>query len=70
MLGGFITLGYSHLILSASSMLAQLSHTKDNQPNNTRRLDWVLYEQCQFPLKTRIGTEQTKSDNLGILDHI
>lgn len=51
-------------------MLGQLSHTKDNQPNNTRRLDWALYEQCQFPLKTRIGTEQTKSDNLGILDHI
>ena len=26
----------------------QLSHTKDNQSNNTRKLGWVSYGQCQY----------------------
>ena len=25
----------------------QLNHTKDNPPNNSRKLGWVSYENCQ-----------------------
>ena len=43
----------------------KLNHTKDNKLDNTRKLDWVLYEQwcISLSLLCRIGIEQT---NLGI----
>ena len=50
-------------------MLGQLNHTKDNQSNILGNWAGCLMKNANisFPLKITIGTEQTKSDNLGIL---
>ena len=57
---GFIwlTLGYGnvslkHPPLPTSPCWKQLNHTKDNQPNNTRKLDWMSYENCQCTISLK-----------------
>ena len=39
-----LTLGYGHLSLMAPLCWEQLNHTKDDQPSNIRKSDWVPYE--------------------------
>ena len=57
---GFIWLtpGYGNLSLNhppfpTSPCWKQLNHPKDNQPNNTRKLDWMSYENCQCTISLK-----------------
>ena len=67
---GWINMTNSRLwSFKASLCWGQLNHTKNNQPNYTRKLGWVPYSykaNIKFPWKIRVGTEETKSDDLGI----
>lgn len=44
-------------------MLGTIKPSRDNQPSNTRKLGWMLYEQIQYVISLK---EQTKPDDLGI----
>lgn len=64
----WLTPGCDHLSLKAPLCWEKLSHTKDNQPNNTRKRGWFLTDSAntQFPIKMRTGVRQTKLDNLEV----
>ena len=38
---------HGNLILKGTLCWKQIDHTKDNQPNNLRKLGWVSYKNCQ-----------------------
>ena len=38
---------HGNLILKGTLCWKQIDHTKDNQPNNFRKLGWVSYKNCQ-----------------------
>ena len=53
-----LTPDYDHLNLKALLCWEQLNHTKNDQPGNTMRQSWVLYELCLFlPIEREIGVE-------------
>ena len=44
---------YGHLSPKTPLCWEQLNHTKDNPPNNSRKLGWVSYENCQCTISLK-----------------